>query len=82
MNDESNSEQPYFDLGTRMITRDIRVYVPNGTHDEVDIQENKEHSDVTAILFLVRKVVINHLCRAVGREGGEAVTGCEQLEVK
>jgi hypothetical protein len=50
-----------------MITRDI--HVPNGTIDEVDIQENKAHSDATVILFLVREMVINRLCPAVAWEG-------------
>jgi len=48
-----------------------------GPSTEVDIQENKEHHPATlrgyaatGILFLVREMVINRLCPAVGRKRG------------
>src|SRR6266576_3392767 len=65
MNDrEGNSERTGFDLGTRMITRDI--YVPNGTMKSTS--RKTKNIQTTGILFLVRAMVINRLCTAVGRE--------------
>lgn len=71
MNDqEGNSERPGFDLGTGMMTRDI--FVPDGTMKSTS-RENKKHPEAsTEILVLVREMVMNRRCAAVGRgrEGG------------
>lgn len=69
MNDqEGNSERPGFDLGTGMMTRDI--FVPDGTMKSTS-RENKKHPEAsTEILVLVREMVMNRRCAAVGRGRG------------
>ena len=65
---EGGSERPGFDLGTGMMTRDI--YVPDGTMKSTS-RENKDHPDAsTEILVLVRELVMNRRCAAVGRGRG------------